>query len=55
MNIFSSSFNLTSDSSASVAVRVAFWKHGLQNEWHGAGDLCVGVRLHPGGHRSGQV
>lgn len=44
-----------SDSSPSVATRVAFRKHGLQNERHGPGDLRVGVRLHPGGHRCGQV
>lgn len=39
----------------SSVVRVAFREPGLQNERHGAGDLRVGVRLHSGGHRRGQV
>lgn len=47
-------FNLTSESPPSVT-RVAFRKPGLQNERHGSRDLRVCIRLHPGGHRCGQV
>lgn len=35
--------------------RMAIWKPGVQNEWHGPRHICIGVCLHPGGHRSGQV
>lgn len=35
--------------------RMAFWKPGLQNEWHGSRDLSVSICLHAGRHRCWQV
>lgn len=39
----------------SPVIRMALWKPGLQNEWHGARDLRVSFCLHSGRNRCWQV